>query len=227
MINIAIDGPSGAGKSSLAKSLAKELSYIHVDTGALYRTIGLYAVRKGTNTKDSAEVTALLGDIRVSFGYDGEGGQHVYLNGEDVSDKIRDGKVAMAASDVSAIADVRAFLLDLQREIASRENIIMDGRDVGTVVLPRADIKLFLTASPEARAKRRYEEYRAKGLDVTYEKVYSDISERDRNDSTRAIAPLRKADDAVIIDNSGYKAEDTFAEAIRIIRGKLNDLRSR
>ncbi|PWM43219.1 MAG: (d)CMP kinase [Clostridiales bacterium] len=222
-INIAIDGPSGSGKSTQAKELAKKLSYIYVDTGALYRAIGFYVMRKGVDTKDEEAVKSLLPGITVLLKYV-DGVQRVILNDEDVSDLIRTQPVSMAASDVSRIPEVRAFLLDLQREIASTNNVIMDGRDVGTVILPNAQVKIFLTASPEDRAMRRFMELKAAGKedDDAYERILSEIVERDKNDTNRQIAPLKQADDAVLLDNTGYEPEETMDALLNIIRSKLN-----
>ncbi len=219
-INIAIDGPAGAGKSSIAKLVSKELGYIYVDTGALYRTVGLYSIRKGIDTKDAEAVTGTLKDIRVELGFV-DGAQHVFLNGEDVSDAIRTPEASMGASNVSAIPAVRTFLFDLQRDIAKNNNCIMDGRDIGTVVLPDAQIKLFLTASPEARAERRYKELIEKGEKVDFQDVLDDINKRDYQDSHREIAPLKQAEDAILVDNSGCNLEEGTALVLGIIREKL------
>ena len=220
-INIAIDGPAGAGKSSIAKLVSKELGYIYVDTGALYRTVGLYSIRKGIDTKNAEAVTATLKDIEVKLGFV-DGAQHVFLNGEDVSDAIRTPEASMGASNVSAIPAVRTFLFDLQRDIAKNNNCIMDGRDIGTVVLPDAQIKLFLTASPEARAERRYKELIEKGEKVDFQDVLDDINKRDYQDSHREIAPLKQAEDALLVDNSGCNLEEGVALVMGIIKEKLN-----
>lgn len=208
MIQIAIDGPAGAGKSTIAKRVAKELGYIYVDTGALYRTIGLHALRLGVDMKDHGAIADTLQGLRIELRFL-EGGQHVFLNGEDVSHLIRSPEVSMAASAVSAVAQVRAFLLDLQRDLARQNSCIMDGRDIGTVVLPNADIKIFLTASVAERARRRYEELVAKGESVTYETVLAELEQRDYNDSHREVAPLKPAADSVIVDTTGYALEDS------------------
>ena len=216
MIRIAIDGPGGAGKSSLAKAVAKKLGIIYVDTGALYRTIGYYMVGKGISPKDSVSVANALPEFTLELTFvDGE--QVILLNGENVKDAIRTPEISMAASDVSAIKEVREYLLNTQRSIAKRNSVIMDGRDIGTVILPDAEIKIFLTASPEARAKRRYEELKARGKEIPYEQVYSEMVERDKNDSTRDIAPCVPAEDAIMLDNSGMTAEQTVEAVIRII----------
>lgn len=221
MINIAIDGPSGAGKSSLAGFIAKELSFVHVDTGALYRAVGYYVVCNKADPSDPESVVPLLDSLKVDVEYDGAKKQHVFINGKEVSEELRTNDVSMAASAASAIPEVREFLLDLQRNIAEKENIIMDGRDVGTVILPNADIKFFLSASPEKRADRRVKEYEAKGIDISYEKVLEDIIQRDKNDSTRKISPLRQAEDAIPVDNSDMTEEETKRFILDIIKEKL------
>ena len=210
MVSIAIDGPSGAGKSTLAKRLAKELGYIYVDTGAMYRSIGLYALRRGVDPKNADVVQALLPDIQLDIRLQ-DGSQHVYLNGEDVSTDIRAEAVGMAASAVSAHPAVRAFLLDTQRNLAKGQNILMDGRDIGTVVLPDATVKIFLTASPEARAERRRKELEEKGQPADFATVLADIQQRDYQDTHRAVAPLKQAQDAVLVDSSDIDFEQTFA----------------
>lgn len=215
MISIAIDGPSGAGKSSLAKRLAAALGYVYVDTGAMYRAIGLYALRQGADPADKAAVCALLPQISLRLAYE-EGAQHLYLNGEDVSTAVRAEEVGMAASGVSAHPEVRAFLLEMQREMACRQNVLMDGRDIGTVVLPNATLKIFLTAAPEARARRRMAELAAKGEAAGYEKVLADILRRDEQDTHRAAAPLRQAEDAVLVDTTVLDFEQSF-EAMRAL----------
>lgn len=188
MISVAIDGPAGAGKSTLARRLAADFGYIYVDTGAMFRTIGLYALRAGKDPKDNEAVNALLPNITLEFAFI-EGEQHIYLNGEDVSTAIRTEEVGMAASAVGANPAVRAFLLEMQRDMARTQNILMDGRDIGTVVLPNATVKIFLTASPEARATRRWKEYQQKGIDTPYEDVLADVKQRDYQDTHRAAAP--------------------------------------
>ena len=210
MVSIAIDGPSGAGKSTLAKRLAKELGYIYVDTGAMYRSIGLYALRRGVDPKDADAVQALLPGIELGIQLQ-DCAQHVYLNGEDVSTDIRAEAVGMAASAVSAHPAVRAFLLDTQRNLAKGQNILMDGRDIGTVVLPDATVKIFLTASPEARAERRRKELEEKGQPADFATVLADIQQRDYQDTHRAVAPLKQAQDAVLVDSSDIDFEQTFA----------------
>ncbi len=219
MINIAIDGPSGAGKSTVAKALAKKLGYIYVDTGALYRAIGLYVRRAGVLPEDSAGVIALLPEIDVRLAYE-NGEQKVLLSGEDVGSLIRTNEISAYASKVSAIPEVRTFLLELQRDMARKNNVIMDGRDIGTVILPDADVKIFMTASPEARIRRRYEELLASGQSVTLEEVAAAVRERDKNDSTRKVAPAIPAADAVFVDNSGT-FENTLSNVISIIEEKI------
>lgn len=220
-IAIAIDGPAGAGKSSLSKKVAKELSFIYVDTGALYRTIGLAASRKGLKKEDKAEIISMLNDIDVKLSFNDEGTQIVLLNGEDVSSFIRTPEASMFASAVSAIPEVRAFLLDLQRNIAKSDNVIMDGRDIGTVVLPDAKIKIFLTASPEKRAMRRHKENIEKGIDSTYEEVLKDVNQRDYQDSHREIAPLKPAEDSVLVDTSDYDFEGSKELLLKVIKERM------
>ena len=217
MISVAIDGPSGAGKSSLAKRLAADLGFVYVDTGAMYRAIGLYAVRQGADLHDAAAVAALLPQIRLDIRLEG-GAQHVYLNGEDVSAAIRAEEIGMAASAVSAHGPVRAFLLETQRGLAAGQNVLMDGRDIGTVVLPNATVKIFLTASAEARARRRCKELQEKGQPADYATVLADIRQRDEQDTHRAIAPLRQAADAIRIDTSEIDFEQSVALLKRTIR---------
>lgn len=202
MINVAIDGPAGAGKSSIAKATAAEIGFIYVDTGALYRSVALFALENGL---DSDGLVKSLDKINVSLEFV-DGSQHVILNGADVSDKIRTAEVSMNASKVSAIPEVRGFLFGLQKKIASENNIIMDGRDIGTVVLPDADLKVFLTASAEERANRRFKEMTDPG--ITYEQVLEDIKQRDYNDMHRDIAPLKQAEDAVLLDTTGMTIEE-------------------
>jgi cytidylate kinase len=213
-INIAIDGPSGAGKSTLARMTASRLGLIYVDTGAMYRCIGLYTVNNGIDSKDKEKVTASLENINIDMKYV-DSLQRMYLNGEDVTDQIRTPAVTAAASAVSAIPAVRSFLLDTQRELASTNSVIMDGRDIGTVVLPSAELKIFLTASAEDRAKRRYAEFMEKNIDISFEQVLSDIIARDKQDSERDVAPLRPADDAILVDTTGNTLEESF----ELIRG--------
>ena len=220
MISVAIDGPAGAGKSTLARRLAGELGYIYVDTGAMYRTIGLYALRAGKDPKDNEAVNALLPSIRLRLA-SVEGEQHIYLGDEDVSAAIRTEEAGMAASAVGANPTVRAYLLDTQRNMAKTQNVLMDGRDIGTVVLPDATVKIFLTASPEARATRRWKEYQAKGMPNTYEEVLADVKQRDYQDTHRAAAPLKQAADAVLLDTSELNFEQSLAAMKEIIAQKV------
>ena len=220
MISVAIDGPAGAGKSTLARRLAAEFGYIYVDTGAMFRTIGLYALRKGVDPKDNAAVNTLLPEIGLRVDcIDGE--QHIYLNGEDVSTAIRTEEAGMAASAVGANPEVRAFLLELQRGMTKTQNVLMDGRDIGTVVLPDAEVKVFLTASAEERARRRYKELMEKGEKVEYEKVLAEMKERDYNDSNRAIAPLKAAPDAITVDTTELTLEESIEKIKNVIKENL------
>lgn len=220
MISIAIDGPSGAGKSTISRTVAGKLGYLYVDTGALYRTIGLYVLRNGSDPKNEQQVQTLLPQLQVNMGYQ-DGIQQMFLQGENVTDQIRTPEVSMAASGVSAHSCVRAYLLDLQRRLARENNVIMDGRDIGTVVLPEADVKIFLTASSAVRAKRRFNELIAKGEDITYEKVLDDVEKRDYADSHRAISPLKQAEDAIIADTSELNFEESVALIQKIIAEHL------
>ncbi len=220
IINVAIDGPAGAGKSTVARAAAKELGYIYVDTGALYRAVGVYCLRKDITTTDVDGVSEILGDITVELKFI-DGVQHVFLNGDDVSTEIRLPEASMAASNVSAIPAVRAFLFDLQRDIAAKNNCIMDGRDIGTVVLPNAQVKIFLTADDTERAMRRYKELQEKGSTVTYQEVLDDLRVRDYNDSHREIAPLKPAEDSVIVNTTGYTLEESIAKIVNTVKEKL------
>ena len=216
IINIAIDGPGGAGNSSLSKAVAKKLDILYVDTGALYRTIGLFVKSKNTDPKDAEAVTALLPEINIEVKYE-NGAQVIYLNGVDHKDAIRTPELSMYASHVSAIPSVRAFLLETQKQIARTNSVIMDGRDIGTVILPDADVKIFLTASAECRAKRRYDELCAKGQNVKYEDVIAEMNERDAQDSSRKIAPAKPAEDAIFLDNSDLNFEESVNAVLDII----------
>lgn len=221
LINVAIDGPAGAGKSTVARGAAKELGYIYVDTGALYRTVALAAQRKNV-LGDVNRICDMLPGITVELKFDDEGEQRVYLNGEDVSLLIRTPEISMAASSVSQIPKVREFLLELQRSIARENNVIMDGRDIGTVVLPNADVKIFLFASPECRAERRYKELIEKGQDVKYEDVLKDVNDRDYQDSHREIAPLKPTDESVMADTTGKALPESIEMVVSVIKEKIN-----
>lgn len=220
MINIAIDGPAGAGKSTIARAVAQKLGYIYVDTGALYRAVGVYCLRKNIETTDVQGVGAILPEITVELKFI-DGVQHVFLNGDDVSVEIRLPEASMAASNVSAIPAVREFLFDLQRDIASKNNCIMDGRDIGTVVLPNAQVKIFLTADDTERAMRRFKELQEKGSTVTYQEVLDDLRVRDYNDSHREIAPLIPAEDSVIVDNTHYSLEESVNKIVETVEAKI------
>ncbi len=218
-INVALDGPSGAGKSTIAKKIAERLEYVYVDTGALYRSVAYYVISNGEKPENTQKVCDMLENISVELVYR-DGAQRVVLNGEDVSDKIRTPEISMGASAVSAIPQVRSFLFDLQQSIAKKNDIIMDGRDIGTVVLPNADVKIFLTADAEERAKRRFKELSEKGDKSTYDEVLKDIIQRDYNDTHREIAPLKKADDAVEVDSTSMSPDEVVEEICRIIKEK-------
>ena len=221
-INIAIDGPGGAGNSTVARAVAKQLGFIYVDTGAIYRAIGLKFVRTGKSFTNENIISVLPGTELSLTHIDGE--QHIIIDGEDVSSLIRTQEISSAASKVSAVSEVRAFLLDLQRDIARKNNVIMDGRDVGTVILPNAEVKIFLTANVEVRARRRHRELMAKGLETpdTFERVLKEVAERDKADSERATAPLKPAEDAVLVDTSDMDFEQSVQTVINIIRRKVN-----
>ena len=220
-VAIALDGPAGAGKSSIAKRAAKALDFIYVDTGALYRTIGLAATRKGVEPKPSPEVEKLLSEITVDLTFNDKGEQIVLLDGEDVSGLIRTPEASMMASKISAVPSVRVYLLDLQRNMAKSHNVIMDGRDIGTVVLPDAKVKIFLTASPEARAQRRYKELCEKGMDVKYEDILNDVITRDYNDSHRETAPLKPAEGCVMVDTTELDFEQSVEKIISVIKENI------
>ena len=223
-ISVAIDGPSGAGKSTVARAAAAQLGYVYVDTGAMYRAIGLAVCRKGISGDDTAGIVSVLPEITLSLQYQ-DGAQHILLCGEDVSDAIRTPEIAKYASKVSAVPEVRQFLLDTQRNMAKNGNILMDGRDIGTVILPDAPVKIFLTASAEARAQRRFLELQEKGQQVTLDEVLRDIRQRDHQDMTRAVAPLRQAEDAVLLDTSNITLEQSIDAVLRIIREKTEENR--
>lgn len=219
---IAIDGPSGAGKSSLARKLAEKFSFIYVDTGAIYRTLALAAIRAGIDRKDEDAVMRLLPEVDINMAYNDMGEQRMYLNGEDVSELIRTPEVSVGASDVSSNGKVREYLLEMQRKIARDNSVIMDGRDIGTVVLPQAELKIFLTASSRARAERRLKELSSKGVETSFEEVLKDIEYRDRQDSQRAAAPLKKAEEAVVVDTSDIDFEQSLELLSSIVREKLH-----
>ena len=218
--DVAIDGPSGAGKSSLARRCAAELGLLYVDTGAIYRTVGLAALRRGVDRKDETAVAAILPELEIQMAYE-DGEQRMYLNGEDVSREIRMPEISMCASDVSAHAAVRSFLLEMKRKLARENCVIMDGRDIGTVVLPEAKLKIYLTASPEARADRRMKELVAKGVEQPYEEVLRDIIQRDEQDMNREVAPLRQAEDAVLVDTTEIDFDESFRLLCGIIRERM------
>ena len=220
--SIAIDGPSGAGKSTLAKKIAEKLGFLYVDTGAIYRTVGLYARKNNVEPTDAPAVIGLLDSIQVEMNYGEDGLQHMYLNREDVTTQIRQHEISAYASAVSAIPQVRAFLLDMQRDMSLKHNVVMDGRDIGTVVLPDATIKIFLTADVEKRARRRYDELIARGQQADYETVLNDVKVRDHNDSTRASAPLRQAEDAVLLDTTEFDLEQSFQLLYKTVKERLD-----
>lgn len=220
MFKIAIDGPSGAGKSSVAKAISKKLGIVYVDTGALYRTVGYYIRSVGADPKSALEVEPHLKDINIEVKYE-NGTQCVYLNGENLGDKIREPEISMYASAVSAIPVVREFLLETQKSVARANNVVMDGRDIGTVILPDAEVKIFLTASAECRARRRVLELAEKGMDAKYEDVLAEMIERDNNDKNRDVAPALPADDAIILDNSELTMEETMDEIIKIVSERV------
>ena len=217
--SVAIDGPAGAGKSTLARRLAQRLGFLYVDTGAIYRTVGLYTLR---NRLAPEEVVPMLEKLDIRMEYDSGGVQRMRLNGEDVSEAIRVHEVSQRASQVAALPEVRAFLLDFQRRQAREHSVVMDGRDIGTVVLPQADVKIFLTASPEVRAKRRLLELEQRGQPAQYEQILQDIQDRDRQDRNRAAAPLRQAEDAVLLDTSGLDLEQSLTQMLEIVSGRKN-----
>ncbi len=221
-IAVAIDGPAGAGKSSVAKAVGKQLGLLYVDTGALYRTVGLAALRKGVDPSSKAEVETLLKEISVEMDFSETSGQVVLLNGEDVTGLIRTPEVSMTASDISALPIVREYLLGLQRNIAKTKNVIMDGRDIGTVVLPDAQVKIFLTASPESRAERRYKELVEKGEKTTVKDVLRDVIKRDYNDTNRKAAPLRPAEDSVLVDTTNLDFDGSVEAVAKIIRERIS-----
>ena len=218
---IAIDGPSGAGKSTIARAAAKRFGFIYVDTGAIYRTVGLAAYRGGVDRRDESAVEALLPQLEIAMRYTDAGEQHMYLNGEDVTALIREPEISICASDVAALPAVRAFLMELQRRMARENNVIMDGRDIGTVVLPDAEVKIFLTASAEARARRRLLELEQKGMKQSFDEVLRDIEYRDEQDSHRTAAPLKKAEDAIVVDTSELSFAESLELVVKTIQRKL------
>ena len=219
--SVALDGPSGAGKSTLAKRVAEHFGFIYVDTGALYRCVGLFVLRNNVSSKDELGICALLSRIELEMKYDMAGTQRMLLNGEDVTDAIRQPEVSTYASDVSAIPRVRTFLLSMQRDMADKYDVVMDGRDIGTVVLPSAGLKIFITADAEARAKRRHLELQEKGFDTTLDEVLTEMNSRDKNDSERAIAPLKAAEDAVTLDTTDLNLDESFMALCKLISGKF------
>lgn len=221
MISIAIDGPSGAGKSTISRAAAKRFGYVYVDTGAIYRTIGLAAKLRNIDAADSGAVVSILPELNIEIDYNSSGAQCMILDGTDVSGDIRLPAVSMLTSKVSAIPEVREYLVDMQRKMAERYDVVMDGRDIGTVILPNADLKIFLTASAEDRAKRRYEELLQKGIETSFETVLEDLIKRDEQDTQRAAAPLKAADDAVYLDTSGNTLEESINAVCRIISEKI------
>ena len=220
-INVAIDGPSGAGKSTIARAAARDLGLLYVDTGAIYRSIGYYLLRHGVDPRDKDRVLPLLPGIRVELRYEEDGLQHMILNGTDVTDELRTPQMSDYASKISVMKPVRAYLLDLQREMARKNNVVMDGRDIGTVVLPNADVKIFLTADVKVRARRRLAELEAKGEKTTFAEVLADMEQRDERDSTRAIAPLRCAPDAVRVDTSDCDIDESVRRILAVVEDKL------
>ena len=221
VIAVAIDGPAGAGKSTVARAVAQALGFVYVDTGALYRTIGLAVCRRGLDGTDVPGVLAVLPEIQVTLAYQ-DGAQHVLLDGEDVSDAIRTPQISTCASQVSSVPAVRAYLLDLQRNMARRQSVVMDGRDIGTVILPDAQVKIFLTASPETRAARRFAELKDKGTEpVSYARILEDMKARDALDASRAVAPLKQAPDAVLLDTSEMTLDESIQAALSIVRRRI------
>lgn len=221
-IRVAIDGPSGAGKSTLAKAAAKALDFLYVDTGAIYRTIGLHVRNAGVDPDKESAVAAVLPEVQVELRYDMAGSQRMLLNGRDVSEDIRLPEISRYSSAVSAFPPVRSFLLELQRELARKNNVIMDGRDIGTVVLPDAEVKVFLTASAQIRAERRFRELEQRGTPQPYEEVLRDIEERDRRDTERVVAPLRQAEDAILLDTSSMSFQESLDALLEIIRERMD-----
>ena len=218
---VAIDGPAGAGKSTLARRAARDLGFYYVDTGAIYRTVGYHMDFYGIGPRDTDGINRLLGDVNIAIRYDDEGVQHMILNGRDVTGDIRTPEMSAIASVISAQPAVREYLLEMQRELARAHSVVMDGRDIGTVVLPDADVKIFLTADPEVRARRRYEELLARGEKVAFENVLADLQQRDRQDSERKLAPLKRARDAVLLDTTSMDLEQAAAALETIVKERL------
>ena len=221
MFSVAIDGPAGAGKSTIAKKVAKDLSIIYVDTGAMYRAVAYFVLKKGFDCTNPEQVCSCLSEIKLEIEYSEEFGQKIILNGKDISTEIRLPEVSNAVANVSAITEVREFLLEQQRSLAKSQSLVMDGRDIATVVLPNADVKIFLTASPEVRAKRRLLDYQQKGIETSFEKVLEDVIQRDFKDCNRAVAPLRQADDAILVDSSQLSFDETVEKIKSIIHEKI------
>ena len=222
LYSVAIDGPSGAGKSSVAKAVAKQLNILYVDTGAIYRTIGLSISRRGLDPKSKEGVLPVLPELDIRMAYGDDGLQHMLLNGEDVTAEIRRPEISLYASDVSAMAEVREFLMEMQRDLARKNCVVMDGRDIGTIVLPDADVKIFLTASAQERARRRFLELQKKGMEKPYEEILAEQEIRDYNDTHRAVAPLKPAQDSVIVDTTGFEFEQSKEKILSVIREKLS-----
>lgn len=222
--SVAIDGPAGAGKSTVARAAAKVLGFVYVDTGAIYRTVGYHMDFLGIGPRDTDGVTRLIGDANIQIEYDAAGGQHMILNGSDVTEELRTPEMSKIASAISGQKVVRDYLLEMQRDVARKHSVVMDGRDIGTVVLPHADVKIFLTASPEIRARRRFEELSAKGEKTAYEQVLEDQRKRDEQDAGRKIAPLKQAKDAILLDTSDFTPEQSVEAVVRLVREKLGPL---
>lgn len=221
-VSVAIDGPAGAGKSTIARKVAEELGYLYVDTGAIYRTVGLYARQMEADPHNEQAVSALLPSLQVELRVEADGIQHMYLNGADVTGEIRAPEISRYASAVSALPSVRAFLLEMQRALARTQNVVMDGRDIGTVVLPEATVKIFLTADPKVRALRRWKELQEKGSTDSFDQVLKEVEQRDYADSHRAIAPLRQAEDAILVNTSALTLEESIAVMLRTVKEEQN-----
>lgn len=222
LYSIAIDGPAGAGKSTMAKALAQELGFLYVDTGAIYRTLGVAVFQRGIDPSDAASVIEILPDVQIELRYGGDGLQHMYLDGVDVTTEIRRHLMSDYASKVSAIPEVRSFLLEMQRALARNNNVIMDGRDIGTVVLPNASLKIYLTADADDRAMRRFKELQERGQSANYDTVLQDVLQRDKNDSEREVAPLRQAEDAVLVDTTGIGRDESYTVLLSTVKERLS-----